>query len=299
MKVGIVGYGSIGKRHADNAQVLGHEIVVYDPLVRRDVKFERMIYEQCDVVVVATPSPAHEGPLRAAIEHRRHVLMEKPISTSVGMLPILLGDATEKNLVVMMGNNLRFHPCVQQAKEWIDDGKIGTPVWAHFICGQESTKPLYLSDGVILNTGAHEVDMALHLLGPAKVAYANSCTKLRAGTADSDVNVFFTEDIADFMLVHDNGCRSTFHLDFITPNQIREAWVVGSEEKIGIELRNRTCSLGGEARARPGNFDGDYFSEMTAFFDRIKGETTPGATGWDGLATLRVLLDVRKMAGLV
>src|SRR6266404_6691966 len=105
MKVGCVGYGSIGKRHADNAQVLGHEVVVYDPQVRRDVKFERMIYEQCDAIVVATPSPYHEGPLRAAIERGKHVLIEKPISTSIGMLPQLLDIAARKNLVVMMGKD--------------------------------------------------------------------------------------------------------------------------------------------------------------------------------------------------
>ncbi len=245
MKVGCVGYGSIGKRHADNAQVLGHEVVVYDPQVRRDVKFERMIYEQCDAIVVATPSPYHEGPLRAAIERGKHVLIEKPISTSIGMLPQLLDIAARKNLVVMMGNNLRFHPCVQHAKEWIDEGKIGRPIWAHFICGQESTKPLYLSDGVILNTGAHEVDMALHLLGPAKVVAANAAFYLRVGTANCDVNAIFSESIADFMLLHDN--------------------------------------------------------ELTTFFERIDlrfPEIVPGATGADGLATLRLLLDIRKMAGL-
>lgn len=291
MKVGVVGYGSIGKRHADNAQVLGHNVTVYDPKERRDVKFERMIYEDCDAIVVATPSTAHEGPLRAAIEHGKHVLIEKPISTSIGALPELLRAAAEKRLTIMMGNNLRFHPCVQQAEEWIDAGEIGVPIWAQFTCAANSVKPLYLSDGVILNTGAHEVDMALHLFGPATVVYAHARFK-RFNAPDAD-------DIVDFMLYHESGVRSSFHLDFVTPNEIREAWIVGDKDKIGMELRNRNVSLGGRAMGRPGNYDGDYFAEMTAFFARIAGDTTTGATGEDGLATLRVLLDVRKMAGLI
>lgn len=288
MKIGIVGYGSIGERHANNAQVLGHEVKVFDPQKRRDYKFERMIYEECDAIVVATPSPYHEGPLRAAIERGKHVLIEKPISTSIGSLPLLLDFAKEKKLVVMMGNNLRFHPCVQQAKEWIAEDKIGTPIWAHFTCATKSVKPIYLSDGVILNTGSHEVDLALHLFGPAKVVMANA--------RHVEVN---NDDIADFLLEHASGVRSSFHLDFVTPNEIRDAWIVGKYDKIGIELRNRNVSLGSRASARPGKYDGDYFDEMDAFFKRIAGETTPGATGDDGLATLRVLLDVRKMAGLV
>jgi predicted dehydrogenase len=292
MKVGIVGYGSIGMRHADNAAVLGHEVVVYDPLTRRDVKFERMIYDECDAIVVATPSTAHEAPLRAAIERGRHVLVEKPIATSIGMLPELLAVAHEKNLVVMMGNNLRFHPCVQQAKEWMDEGQIGLPIWAHFTCGALSVKPLYLSDGVILNTGAHEVDIALHLLGPVKVVLSANAHQI-GGDDDGP------DDIADFLLLHESGVRSSFHLDFVTRNEIREAWIVGDEDKIGIELRNRNISLGSRAMARDGNYDGDYFAEMEAFFKRIDHQITPGATGEDGLATLRVLLDVRRKAGLV
>ncbi len=284
MKFGVVGHGSIGSRHAQNLRTLGQEVLVFDPKGPRDVKFEKQIYEQCGAVVIATPSPYHEGPIRACVEQGCHMLIEKPISTSVGMLQKLLDDAAAKKLVVMMGNNLRFHPCVIQAKEWIEAGEIASPIWAHFICAQETTKPLYLSDGVILNTGSHEVEMALHLLGLATVIYAD------AGNIG---------DIADFMLLHHNGCRSTFHLDFITPNPIREAWIVGTKDKIGLELRNRNASLGSRAQGFGGSFDDDYLLEMKAFIDRIEGKETAGASGSDGLETLRVLLGVRRKAGLM
>lgn len=286
MKIGVVGYGSIGSRHADNAQVLGHQVVVYDPALRRDVKFERQIYEECDAVVIATPTLFHQQGIRGCAERGKHMLIEKPIALIDLGLRELLDLAAKNKAVAMMGNNLRFHPCVQQAKDWLDTDEIGDPLWAHFICGQYSAKPLYLSDGVIRNTGSHEVDMALHLLGPARVVYAQS--RFHAAI----------DDIADFMLLHDNGCRSTFHLDFVTPIPIREAWIVGGKDRIGIELRNRNISLGTHAAGRPGSFDGDYFAEMEAFIARIEGKDVPGATGEDGLTVLKLLLDVRKKAGL-
>lgn len=288
MKIGIVGYGSIGSRHAANALKLGHEVVIYDPVLPANerVTFERNIYEDCEAVVIATPSPFHEAGIRACVERGKHVLVEKPISTSIGLLPDLLRIADEKNLVVMMGNNLRLHPCIQLAKRWIAEGSIGRPLWAHFNCGQLNTK---YTDSVVLNWGAHEVDAALFLLGPARVVTASVGFNAAEGI----------EDIADFLLIHDSGCRSSFHLDYVTPNEIRELWIAGEDDNIGVDLPSRhiTCKRLGSS-VGPGDYDQDYFNEMAAFIDRIEGRITPGATGFDGLETLKVLLDVRKKAGI-
>jgi len=286
MKIGIVGYGSIGKRHAENAVALGHDVIVYDPIGRMDVKFEREIYEQADAVVIATPSPFHESGIRASVERGKHVLIEKPISIAIGHIPALLSSAKDKGLVMMMGNNLRFHPCVQQAKIWITQKEIGDPVWANFICAAETTKKTYRGDGVILNTGSHEVDLALYLLGPAKVVYASA-----KYVDDQDV-------LADFVLQHQSGARSSFHIDFETPNEVREFWIAG-EKNIGVSLPGRGISLSGmPLKQAPGSYDDDYRNEMAAFIERIEGRFAPGASAEDGLATLKVLLDVRKKAGL-
>jgi predicted dehydrogenase len=281
LKIGVVGQGSIGRRHADNARQFGHDVRVYDPAYPSDFTREAQLYDWCDAAVVATPSQFHEGPLRACVERGKHVLIEKPISVGIGLLPDLLRIADDKSLVVMMGNNLRFHPCVQMAKRWIAEGCIGRPLWAHFTCAQQNTK---YTDSVVLNWGAHEVDIALHLLGPARVLCAN------------------VEDdkIADFVLKHDSGARSSFHLDYVTLNEIREFWIAGETDNIGIDLPSRhiTCQRLGSSVGPGGDYDADYLNEMCAFVSRIDGMITPGATGHDGLETLRVLLDVRKKAGL-
>ena len=294
MRIGFVGYGSIGQRHASNAKTLGHQVLVYDPAGPRDVGFERDIYDTCDAVVIATPSYVHIAGIRACAARGRHMLVEKPIATSMATLREMLDFAESKKLTVMVGNNLRFHPCVQSTAHRISTGQLGKPLWASFTCAAPSTKPIYLSDGVILNTGAHEVDLALHLLGPAEVLSA-SATGL--------------DDIADFVLQHENGCHSTFHLDFVTPNEIREFRIIGEHGDLYCDLPARafTARLADpklpnvwyrqEFKAH-GSYDDDYLDEMRAFFDRIEGKDVPGATGEDGFATLQVLLDVRKKAGL-
>lgn len=288
MKIGIVGHGSIGARHARNVAILGHETVIYDPLGPRDVKFERMIYEDCDAVVIATPTGHHVAGLRACAERGKPMLIEKPISLHSLGIAELLDLADSNSAVVMIGNNLRFHPCVIQAKKWIDAGQIGDPVWASFTCSYQTDKEFYRTDGVILNTGAHEVDVALHLFGPAKCIVADASASIR----------FQPDTVADFVLLHETGMRSCFHLDFVTPNEIRESWIVGDDKNIGIDFLGRRTSFGTMTNSHGGSYDDDYLDEMRAFIDRIDGKITPGATGRDGLATLNVLLDVRAKAGL-
>lgn len=286
MKIGLVGNGSIGSRHAANARALGHDVKIYDPMNVMDFRFERKLYDWCDAAVIATPSQFHESGIRAAVERGKHVLAEKPISVAIGGLPAILDSADEKNLVVMVGNNLRLHPCVQEARRHLTF--MGKPLWANFICCTMSEKRPYLSDGVILNTGAHEVDLALFLLGPVKrVASAV------ARTGD------YGDELAHFTLEHDNGAYSSFVLNFITMDEVREFWISTEKGNLGVNLPQRVLVVGESNIApAPGSFDDDYRNEMMAFTDRIEGKLAPGATGRDGLATLRVLLDVRKMAGL-
>jgi len=301
MKIGIVGLGSIGSRHANNAAKLGHDARGYDPANGYSrFKFERDLYDWCDAAVIATPSHHHEAGLRACVERGKHVLIEKPISTSLGQLETLLDLAGKKDLVVMMGNNLRFHPCVKKVKEWLTRGLIGAPIWGIFICAQESSKPLYLSDGVVLNTGSHEVDLATHLIGP--------CSGVTAASMGNPN--FFENAIANFIIEHRGLARSSFHLDFLAPIPVREFRIMGSEGEIYCDLIKRRALCEQPDPKLPGvvheenyancqTWDDDYVAELEGFIDLIEGKyTVPAASGWDGLDTLKVLLDVRKKAGL-
>lgn len=294
MKIGVVGYGSIGQRHANNLRGLGHDVRVYDPTIvgGSDFKREVHLYESdVEAVVIATPTPFHEGPLRACIERGKHVLIEKPISTGVGALPQLLDEADKKSLVVMMGNNLRFHPAIQRSKVSIDAGAFGKPIWAQFTCAQKNEK---YRDSVVLNWGAHEVDLAIHFFGPVMdVLCADIGWPSREEIEDGNPA---GEVIADFVLQHKSGVRSSFHLDYLTEVEIREAWIACEHHNIGMDLLHRTLSLGHHVERLPGSYDDDYVAEMQAFIDRIGGKVVPGATGQQGLEVLKVLQWVRVEA---
>ncbi len=281
MKIGVLGLGSIGTRHANNLRSLGHEVIEYDnpdfdlshPV---DPKRDAVIAE-AEALVIATPTPCHYRDLLDCMAAGKPTFVEKPIAATHRQCRDLHNYHSISS--VMVGTNLRLHPCVQQVKQWLGAGEIGEPLWANFICAHQTEK--YTSDGVVLNTGAHEVDLALYLFGPAKCLVAHE-----------------SDTAAHFALQHDSGVRSTFLLDHATPHRIREFWISGEKQNIGVDVDARRMSIGSDAKQAPGSYDDDYVNEMRAFIDRINGVFAPGASGHDGLATLKVLLDVRKNAGL-
>jgi predicted dehydrogenase len=242
-----------------------------------------------DAIVIASPTPYHCDDLRDAITAGKHVLVEKPIGCDQRQateIMYLLRQAQERDLVVMVGTNLRFHECVKQAKSWIDSGCLGRNLWANFTCAQKSDRAEYLRDGVTSNWGAHEIDLALYLLGSAKVTGAS---------------INQDDSISDIILLHDSGFRTTIHLDYHTEPEIRTCTIVGDYRSIRLNLVERNSYLFKGRSVEGGNnhdgdWDSDYLAEMKAFIGRIEGKGTLGATGEEGLAALDIILEAKRLS---
>lgn len=289
--------GSIGKRHLENLKSLGIDAIGYD-LASNQTR--ESVIRESDAVVIATPTNHHLNDLNDCINAGKHALVEKPIwhSTEASFSALddpdqILKRAKEKNLVVFIGNNLRYHACVRAAKEKLLMGAIGNPLWASITVGQFTDKEPYLRDGVTLNWGAHEIDLALHLLGPAKVLAATTRLTARADPGD---------DVSDFILSHDSGCRSSVHLDYVTKPEIRATTIVGDKGQLTIDLVRRwgcITQLDGQQSTFQANdsWDSNYVDEMKGFLARINGHNDGiGATGEDGLETLKIIEAVKNEA---
>lgn len=287
--IGVIGLGSIGLRHTKNLKAMGHQVIGYDPI--QNIAFAPIVpclddvITVSDVLVIASPTQDHYAHLLAARD--KPCLVEKPIAETMDQLVGLVG----RPYPVMVGYNLRFHGCVKKAKEWLDAGRIGDPLWANFTLGQRSIKPPYLRDGVILNFASHEIDMALYLLGPAKVLCAT--TK----TTNSD------EMMTDFVLEHDSGCRSSNHTDYITFPEQRYFTITGTKGRIFINVAEFLGSLmvNGEFVDEvhaPKDWNQTYIDEIEAFLARVEGKETFGCSGQEGLKVLKICLEVKKLSGL-
>jgi predicted dehydrogenase len=281
MKVGVIGLGSIGSRHANNLKILGHEVIPYD--IKQPIEWpdspQSLLDDaiKADAVVIASPTPLHWDHMRVVSNAGKPFFVEKPIADQ----PMGGGFGA-----LMVGYNLRFHSCVIKAKGWIDAGHLGRPLWGNFVVAQYSDKPDYLRDGVILNW-SHEIDLALYLLGPA---YVKACA------------TYSDEDIADIILRHTNGSQSTVHLDYLTKPEIRQTIIVGSESTIIIDLVRRNAWLRSSEDVMLDMFQGsdtwndNYLDEMETFIARVEGKETIGCTGQEGLEVLRICLQAKKLS---
>ena len=281
-------------RHAKNLLAMGHLVFGSDTDANAVKEFIRVGGGHLgqddrfkgDGVVIASPTTRHVLDMLRTAAWERPFFVEKPIANSK------VAASVEEALKYckMVGYNLRFHSCVKKAREWLP--LIGAPHDAHFTCAQFNAKPSYLRDGVILNW-SHEIDLALYLLGPAKVI--KSETHLTDGKDDS----------TDIWLRHDSGCISTIHLDYLTTPEDRGFQIAGESGVIVADLVGRrikkTTNIPGvhwiDVKCG-GSFDEDYVEEMQAFIDRLDGKETLGCSAEEGLEILKICLEVRKQGGL-
>lgn len=279
MKIGVLGYGSIGQRHAKNLETLGCKVATYDPALPGHASGRDWLIDWADAMVISSPTSEHWSDIAHGNRRNMPMFVEKPI----GHMACDLSTANVK----MVGYNLRFHSCVKKAHRWLEKGRIGQPLWATFNCAQFNDKPQYLRDGVILNW-SHEIDLALHLLGPANVV---SCV-----TTSS-------EDMADIILRSRNAadCQTTIHLDYVTKPERRGFTIGSSNGYIAVDLVKRQAFLRGpngedEVFNGQDSFDENYLDEMRAFLMRLDGQPTIGCTVQEGLDVLNICLKAKEMA---
>lgn len=178
-RVVVIGYGSIGQRHARVLDGLGVEVAIVS---RRPVEgtFSRfrdigaaLAGPMPDMAVVADETARHRASLGAlrASGFAGPVLVEKPVFERV-----MPGDARDED-AVFVGYNLRFHPLAQALKQWLE-GKRAIAAQLHVGQHLADWRPgrdhrTSYSAKAELGGGAlrdlsHEVDLALWLFGPLR-----------------------------------------------------------------------------------------------------------------------------------
>src|SRR5438552_275746 len=96
--------------------------------------------ESCDVVfgdpevaavIIATPAASHFALAKCALQSGKHVLVEKPLATSVSQVDDLARCADQRGLVVMAGHTFIYNPAVRYVKKLIDAGELGDVRYVH------------------------------------------------------------------------------------------------------------------------------------------------------------------------
>lgn len=278
MKVLVIGFGSVGQRHAENALALGHDVIAYDTVANKqpngwDIDYVGSEFDawkwEPTAVIIASPTSTHAPYLYRAIANGiRLVLVEKPIALSVGELSAL---ACLGGVRVSVGYNLRFHDGLRAFKQRLY-GK--TPVTASFVCRCNKAAWPGASYADMLLEGSHEIDAALWSLGPATVIGASGYG-----------------DRWTILLKHASGCVTTVVLDGAYSGQPERTIEVSTEQDTfrhetttGTRWRWKITASDTEAEAGTVYAFSMYRQELADFLSERNG----CASFDDGLAVLNI-----------
>ena len=244
MKALIVGGGSIGKRHLQNLAALGIEelaLVEPDEMRRSSLKRELRLSDFADiedglrwspdVVVIASPSHLHVRQSLLVAQEGFDLFIEKPLSHDDAGLKELKALVEKRNLISLVGCNMRFHPGPSKVKQLIQEERLGKLLFARVHSG--SYLPDWRPDsdyrqnyaareetggGCILDC-IHEIDLARWYMGEIEEV---SCMAGHFSSLEID-----TEDLAILVCRHVSGTISEIHLDYVQRTYERGCQIVG------------------------------------------------------------------------
>jgi predicted dehydrogenase len=172
-----------------------------------------------DAVVIATPVVTHADLARRALAAGKHVFVEKPMALQAGEAEELCALAEERELVLMPGHLLLYHPAVNKLKELIDSGELGE---IRYVYGNRQNLGKFRTDENALGSlGAHDLSVILHLVGeePSEV-WARGESYVHPPV----------EDVVFCFLRFPSGKLAHMHLSWLDPQKIRRMTVVGSKK---------------------------------------------------------------------
>jgi predicted dehydrogenase len=174
-----------------------------------------------DAVVIATPVSTHFKLAREALIAGKHVLIEKPMATSIGEADELNKLAREKGLTLMVDHTFVYTGAVRKIKEIIDQGEMGE---IYYFDSVRVNLGLFQHDSnVVWDLAPHDLSIMDYLIGRAPSAIsAFGASHLGQGI----------ENIAYLNLKFDDNLIGHIHINWLAPVKLRKTLISGTRKMI-------------------------------------------------------------------
>jgi len=250
-----------------------------------------------EAVVIALPAALHYEFSKIALNNKKHVLVEKPITLDVASAQELVNIAEKNGRVLMVDSTFLYNSAVRKIKEYIKDGSLGDIQHIYF---QRSNWGRIRKDiNAMWNLAPHDVSMALYWLEEKpKMLYAHGQDYLQEGIEDM---VYLDMEFEGKKTVH-------IYSSWMGPEKIRKAVIIGSKRKIVYDDMAKENKVQIYTTKTDENFS--FFSEEVSipqiemseplfvecihFIDCIENNKKPLSDGIEGLETVRVLEAAQK-----
>ncbi len=197
---------ALGRRHLHTLTVADFDEVLSDPAV--------------EAVVIATPPTTHAPLAKRALLAGKHVLVEKPLATTLSDGLELAELAHSTGLTLMPGHTFVYSPAVNKVRQLIEEDVIGD---IHFVTSSRMNLGKYQSDGVVCDLAPHDLSILLYWLKErvVEVAASGSCV--------------FHEDVPEtafVTLTFASGTTANVQLSWLAPRKVRQMILVGSKRMV-------------------------------------------------------------------
>jgi predicted dehydrogenase len=279
---------------ADAHGIPGHYVDVADLIADPNV----------DAVVVATPDDAHAEPVRMALEAGKHVLCEKPFTTSLAEADSLLALSRRSGVKLQVAFNHRWLSSYYQGFRAIRDGSIGAPIAGYarkndtiyvpteMLKWAAHTSPIHF-------LGAHDIDLMRWFFGSEPIeVYARGARGVLAARGID------TWDLVQAHLGFESGAFATIESAWIYPNtfpSIVDSFVevVGSSGHLHFDRKRESIEMStASAFTYPktflsadvfGRLRGAFVECLSDFVQAVLDDTPPHVGAFDGRQVTAVL----------
>ena len=320
----IVGLGSIGTRHARVARAVAPHVRIaawrrsgssnappagVDCVV---ATLDEALEFRPQLAVIASPASRHLDTALPLAVAGVHLLVEKPIASSVEGVDELIETCRAHGVALMTGYNLRFLPSLQRFRELVLEGRVGRvlsvraevgqflPAWRPAADYRDTVSASAALGGGVLLELSHEIDYLRWIFG--EVEWVNA-TLLRQSALEIDV-----EDTAHLVLAFATPAAgpaivASLSMDFVRHDSTRSCTVIGEAGTLRwigptgtVDVFEAGANAWRELASMPSARDDSYLSEWRHLLSCVETGASPSITGEDGLAVLRVVEAARRSA---
>ena len=237
-----------------------------------------------DAVTIAAPTHVHHSIALDCIAAGAHVLVEKPIASTVEEGHSIVAAARRKGVTLMVGHVERFNPAVEAIKEAL----AGEDILSIAITRVGPFPPRMSNVGVVIDLAVHDIDLIRWFTDSDIVEVQPQLARTLAKR----------EDIALLQFRTASGVLAHINTNWLTPFKARTVHVATKRKYIIADLLTRQVSECFDYRA-----DGSYSVrhlpvghaeplrvELSRFLDAIRSGEKPAVTGEEAVASLEIAI---------
>ncbi|MBS7656187.1 Gfo/Idh/MocA family oxidoreductase [Candidatus Bathyarchaeota archaeon] len=232
-----------------------------------------------DAATICTPTITHAEVAKKILAYGKHILIEKPMTSTIKEAKELISLAEENNAFLTVGFIERFNPAIKYLKNIIKAGKLGKII---LIIARRVTRwPERIGDvGVTKDSAIHDIDVMRFLLeNEVKSVYA------KAGSLKHKF-----EDYSEAMMSFNDGAIGFIDANWLTPRKIRTLIVTGSEATATVNYLTQELTIeNSRLTVKPRiKWEEPLYLELKNFVESTLKNKQPEPTGLDGLKALEV-----------